>query len=421
MVSKPLCVLGAQVGTNAGKYIKNELHSWLDTKFSVIQVSADTGTKNEYPFIRKVIDTAIQTNQPVLYIHTKGACNIISKAYELNKKTGVSIPENALPNDSQVIVRRMWKHEFTDNYEAYLNAVNTDMPVVACPYTGTDKTTWHNSFVINPSAAKILNESFHEDGNRYYYERMFNQTDIKVIGIRLNNVERGNNCQANMWQDLWDNFYVPHNFNLISNNCFGGFIYKNMKIQYNNPFMFSMVHFSDIANIFKYPVNWANIKLEQTKGPHHKNSAYDIVVDNKIRIHYVHYLEDMTHEPPIVKDGNVLGKRIYKYVVQKYLERTKRMCSTFIQPYYLVSWHPSSGSIKDMNALVLELRKYNQPYCVVVPPDIDITDLTGVNDMNLIISPYSSSKTWVKDSALAVQHDILSRICALDIPSHNHE
>jgi hypothetical protein len=415
MANLPLCVLGSQIGTNAGKQIKAELYNWLKSRFDVITVDADENAKSEYPFIKKVIETAISSNKPVLYIHTKGACNVISKAFDLNKKTGVKIPNGALPHDSQIIVRRMWKHEFTTNYNKYLDAVDGNDPVVACPYAGGDKTTWQNAFVINPSAARILQQSFHEDPNRYYYERMFEHTNIKVLGIRLNNVERDKKCQSNMWQDIWDNFFVPHPFNIISNNCFGGFIYKNLHIQYNNPFIFSMVHFSDIAHIFMDSLNWANIQLEHTKGPHYRNSAFDIVVDNHIRIHYVHYLEDMVHEPPIIQDGNVLGKDIYKYVADKYIERVKRMCSMYIQPYYILSWHPSSGDLSDINALAIKMNEFQQRYCVVVPPDIDIASLHNIQSSNIIVSPYKSSSTWVKDSVNALQNDIISRICATDM------
>lgn len=413
MSNLPICVLGSQIGTNAGRQIKAELYSWLKLHFDVITVDADANVKSEYPFIKKVIETAISSNKPVLYIHTKGACNVISKAFELNKKTGVKIPGGALPHDSQVIVRRMWKHEFTANYTKYLDAVTVNGPTVACPYTGGDKTTWQNAFVINPAAARLLQKTFHEDNNRYYYERMFEHTSINVIGIRLNNVERDKNCQSNMWQDIWDNFFVAHPFNIISNNCFGGFIYKWMDVQYNNPFMFSMVHFSDISNIFTTSLNWAKISLEHTKGPHNRNSAYDIVVDNRIRIHYVHYLEDMVHEPPIVQDGNVLGKDIYKYVAEKYLERAKRMCATYITPYYIVSWHPSSGTLIDMNALCKLMNQYEQNYCVIIPSDIDSADLHDVDKANLLLSPYPRSPTWVKDSSKTLTDDIVSRICAV--------
>jgi hypothetical protein len=175
--------------------------------FDVDTIDVDLRCKNEFPFIASVIMKSIRTRKPVLYVHTKGACNPMSKAFELNKKTGVNVPDTATAYDSQRIVRAMWKYEFTHNFNKYIDAVSTDKPVVACPYTNSVKTTWHNGFVINPPAAYLLTKTFHEAKNRYYYEKMFKDTDINVIGIRMNDVERGNYSQQNMWQDLWDNFY----------------------------------------------------------------------------------------------------------------------------------------------------------------------------------------------------------------------
>lgn len=417
MTNLPLCVLGAQIGTNAGRQIKAELYGWLTKHFDVTVVNADETAKNEYTFIKKAIELAIEKNAPVLYIHTKGACNVLSKAYELNVKTGVQIPSGALPHDSQIIVRRMWKHEFTKNYDSYLKLVEGDEPIVACPYTGGDKTTWHNAFVINPSAARLLKQTFHYDNNRYYYERMFEHTKIQVVGIRSNCVERDKNCQSNMWQDIWNNFFVSHPFNIISNNCFGGFIYKHLRMQYNNPFIFSMVHYGDMVNLVTHSLNWGKIEVEHTRGQRHRNSAYDVVVDNQVRIHYEHYLEDGVHEPPIRKDCNVLGKDIHKYVVEKYFARAERMFDEAIQPYFVVSWHPSSGTLSDINNLVKTMNQYSKKYCVIMPPDIKTTELHDVDPSNILISPCVRSDTWVKNSADLLHDDIISRICAIDMIS----
>lgn len=208
MAEKPTCVFGCQIGTPEGKRIKAEMLCWLKPVYDVITVDVGTKCKNEFPFIATVIMKCVTLNKPVLYVHTKGACNPISKAYELNKKTGVHIPATAAPYDAQRIVRNMWKKEFVDNREAYFRTASCNEPVVACPYTNSVKTTWHNGFVINPTAAKVLTYTFHDDSKRHYYEKMFCNTPVTVIGIRMNNVERGEYKQQNMWEDLWTNFYI---------------------------------------------------------------------------------------------------------------------------------------------------------------------------------------------------------------------
>lgn len=203
------CIFGCQVGTPEGVKIKHEMLQWLTPHYNVKCIDVDLSCKNEYPFLCNVIMESIRTRCPVLYLHTKGACNPASKAFLYNQKTGVHIPSTATQYDSQRIVRNMWKYEFTKNMNTYLSAINTNSPTVACPYTNSIGTTWHNGFFINPSAAYELTKTFHNDSNRYYFERMFhNHPTIKVIGIRMNDVERDSLYQKNMWQDIWDNFYT---------------------------------------------------------------------------------------------------------------------------------------------------------------------------------------------------------------------
>lgn len=206
--NKMTCVLGCQIGTTDGNAIKKELLAWLTPLYNVITVDVGLECKNEYPFIATAIMTCIKQLTPVLYLHTKGACNPISKAFELNKATGVHVPERATPYDNQRIVRAMWKHEFTTNRQSYINAVSCNEPTIACPYTNSVKTTWHNGFMMNPHAAYLLTKTFHDSKNRYYFEKLFHGSTINVIGIRMGDVERGDYSQQNMWQDLWDNFYT---------------------------------------------------------------------------------------------------------------------------------------------------------------------------------------------------------------------
>lgn len=201
-----ICIFGCLMNEE-GKKIKTEMLSWLNKNHNVFCVDVlPPNDKYEYPFIQKVLDCCIKINEPVLYLHTKGSGNKISKAWKLLSDMKFPFPKNAKPEDCQTIVRNMWKYEFTNNINSYIKAVNTNEPTVACPYTGDDKTTWQNGFVINPAAAKILIKTFHLDKNRYYYERMFNNLNINVVGLRLNNVQRDKMNQWNMWQDLWNNF-----------------------------------------------------------------------------------------------------------------------------------------------------------------------------------------------------------------------
>lgn len=119
----------------------------------------------EYPAIKYACDTAIEMNEPVLYLHTKGAAN---------PKTWIQIP-----------TRKIWKQEFgdLDRAKKLFQIANTDKPLVVCPFSGKGRETWFNGFIINPNAAKILIKSLKKPNEceRHYYERMF--TKLPSVGI----------------------------------------------------------------------------------------------------------------------------------------------------------------------------------------------------------------------------------------------
>ena len=184
-----LAVLGV-LKNKVGLEIKKEMLSWLEKEYDVFCCEQEPpGTQFEYPAIKCALNLAVEMNEPVLYVHTKGSGNLIPADYKnFMMHESVNFPKEAKPEDCQRVVRMMWAKEFTgENVKKYLKVLNTDEPTVACPLTGKEKITWQNGWIINPAGAKELLKTFHLDKNRYYYEWMFNNTKVNVIGILSNN------------------------------------------------------------------------------------------------------------------------------------------------------------------------------------------------------------------------------------------
>ena len=169
MDGKFKCVFGV-LKTPIGLKIKDEMLEWLYPLFEVFTVEQEPpGTLFEYPAINLVLHMCVETNEPIMYIHTKGAANV---------------------NINNTNVRYAWKDQYENHLQDYLNAINIKKPLVVCPWTGPKKTTWFNSWIITPLAASILLKTFHIDKNRFYYESMFkNQPKIEVKGILANDCE----------------------------------------------------------------------------------------------------------------------------------------------------------------------------------------------------------------------------------------
>src|SRR5574344_529876 len=98
MMMKRKCVLGV-LKTEAGLRIKEEMLGWLRDKYEVITVEQNApGKLLEYPALKLAVETAIEFNEPILYIHTQGAANV---------------------NQAQFFVRELWKREFNRHAEEY--------------------------------------------------------------------------------------------------------------------------------------------------------------------------------------------------------------------------------------------------------------------------------------------------------------
>lgn len=163
---KPICVLGV-VDNEAGRAIEREMLAWLEPLYDVHVVLHD-GTKFEQPAIRYMQDICLRDKVPCLYLHTKGAFNR---------------PELS------TVVRSMWKHEFTTKKDVYFGLVDRPYAAVACPFTGSDKTTWYNGFVTNWQAM-AAHPLIEPNANRMKFERLFIGSQTQVFGVVRNDMHR---------------------------------------------------------------------------------------------------------------------------------------------------------------------------------------------------------------------------------------
>lgn len=158
-----IAILGV-LRTDEGMKIRDEMCEWLQNLYEVIEVhQAQPGVRFEYPAIALACEMSYKLNEPVLYLHTKGAANV---------------------HPVQRDIRNMWKNELGNKYklQTYLDLVAGDEPRISTPIMSpVGKCTWFNSFVINPQAAKILRESVVPTDQRYYYESVARDTEVEVV------------------------------------------------------------------------------------------------------------------------------------------------------------------------------------------------------------------------------------------------
>lgn len=179
------CILGV-LDNDAGRSIQVEMCKWIGKKYNIIIVKqATSGTLFEYPAIRFAQWYSITHNEPVLYLHTKGAAN----------QTPI-----------QKTVRRMWMFEFSQYYQWYCDNAIGHTPFIGCPFTD-GHSTWFNGWIANSAAFQKL-DTVTISLDRYVYETGLwgKSPDVQVIGRLLNDATFDNLSQ--MW-DIVNIFKQP--------------------------------------------------------------------------------------------------------------------------------------------------------------------------------------------------------------------
>ena len=126
--------------------------------------------------------------------------------------------------------------------------------------------------------------------------------------------------------------------NFISNNCFGGFLYNELGLQYKNPFIWSIIYPNDYKKLMaNYEnIDFSNYKLDID------NSMYFIEIDNIVKVFYPHYKYDEATLIATKVKNDIFYKDIDKYIIEKYNERCDRMTK---EPIFMLCRHTLNGKI----------------------------------------------------------------------------
>lgn len=137
---------------------------------------------------------------------------------------------------------------------------------------------------------------------------------------------------------------------IISNNCMGGFIYRDiLKTQYCSPFIWTALSHDDFFDLCRDydKINFLNIQdtIDDTETTYH-NNRNALLIDDRFLLKFHHVWEDASYEKPTVIEKwgagmNVMYKDPKTFIKEKYLARVTRMknCNKKLFVFYDVG-HP---------------------------------------------------------------------------------
>lgn len=120
--------------------------------------------------------------------------------------------------------------------------------------------------------------------------------------------------------------------NIISNNCTTGFLYRNMGIQFNNPFFWNLISAEDYTNLI---LNFNYIDFNSTEFQLSESGWVYVMIDNKIRVNYIHCKYKSGSKTERIGFDIFSDDPIY-YAKNKYISRLERMKLSEERPLFFI-------------------------------------------------------------------------------------
>lgn len=153
--------------------------------------------------------------------------------------------------------------------------------------------------------------------------------------------------------------------NFIGNSCIASYMTSRIcRQQFINPFCWCIMDFDSCYNLVSHynDINYHNIKLQNS------NWDFSILVDNIVKIQFVHYKFDPNVQGIQVNEPDVLSNQIWVYIIDKYIQRTQRMVTNSIKPTFIFAGAKSAINLRstftlDQQARLNELNTNYDIYC----------------------------------------------------------
>ena len=163
-----VCIFGI-LANEKGIEIANSMIEWLLPEYDIYCVYQKyPGKLFEFPALRFAQWLSLKLNITIiLYIHTKGAFH---------------------QNDYQSRIRKLWKYEFTSpRKNIYIKLIENNLTDISLPFR-IGRYTWFNGMFISYRAFKLINTIKYNKTNRWYYESLFKNHNIRLKGILNDNI-----------------------------------------------------------------------------------------------------------------------------------------------------------------------------------------------------------------------------------------
>ena len=116
--------------------------------------------------------------------------------------------------------------------------------------------------------------------------------------------------------------------NVICNSCVGSRLYELKSEQFNNPFMWNVIPYSDFHNLIAGydDINFNNYEVSLFQQSE-DNQVAQTIFDSRVKTYYIHYHQDARYKQPTRKSIDIFSDDIISYTTDAIERRLIRMQS----------------------------------------------------------------------------------------------
>ena len=171
---------------------------------------------------------------------------------------------------------------------------------------------------------------------------------------------------------------------IISNTCVGSYIQRDfIKKPYDNPFCWNIIPAESMKILI---TDFHNINFKKYKLVKDEKWNFSVIIDDKVKVNYVHYLFSKDDAVPRIKNVDVYYNKIWEYIVEKYEIRTQRMLSSQEEPIFIIgtTWPGNYYNKNEIEKIVSIDTKYK---IIVANNNIEVPSKSNVffHKTNLVL------------------------------------
>lgn len=191
----------------------------------------------------------------------------------------------------------------------------------------------------------------------YNFIHKYNVIDLHqpAFYVQHTSVEALSANGYNMDKAINEAYSIMYTRPVISCDCMIGHLHKEYDMKYTHPFFWCVIPPIDLITLMSLwdTINFNNIAVADSNILDDPYKEYQLIIDSKVHIHYIHIKESLNDKSPRKVQHTKYGGDIYycnpsQLIIDQFNRRRKEMAKFKTSPVFLIEENPAFGYTKDI-------------------------------------------------------------------------